>query len=175
MAALGVVVGLFLAFSLSLAWVGGDREKAALEDTIRKGQWAQTAMSEAAQAQGEKINELQGRLEDSLIEKNKLERGAAAPADTDKGASAGNKPSNRFLDPEPSLLDDVESTDPLTAAEQSLRRESSARAEVEKRLVAGERAISYLEIELNELIEGEQGWRAIKASGALCPWDPERR
>ncbi len=174
MAVLGVVVGLFLSFSLAMAWVGGDREKAALEDAIKKGQWTQASLSAQAYAQGERLDELQDRLEDSLIERNKLERGATAAETGNAVYINGPSPSNPFLDPEPSVLDDVESTDQLTAAETSLKRETSARSAAEKRLFYAQRAVSYLETELNGSVDARRDWRDIK-EGESCRWDPERR
>lgn len=254
MGILGVVLGVFLMFSAAVAWIGGDREKASLEDTIKESQQAQAAMSaEADRAkneaykQDERIKELQGRLGESLIENNKLER-APAPEERDKREAAGeNKPANALRDsraedpsadevgsakdqssqqderlkeprgiertligmskPEQALPPEEEdksaepgnktkgglwetltadadgsdedngngAEDPrLKAAEGSLRRESSARAEAEKKLVIEARALSYLETELNEtLMEVRQDWRGMPVAGAaFCPWDP---
>src|SRR5574340_1540427 len=81
MGSLGVVLGVFLMFSLAVSWVAGDKEKARLEDTVKESKTAQTQLAQEiniskiqAAKDADQLRDLEDQLRAEIDEKKRLER-----------------------------------------------------------------------------------------------------
>src|SRR5574340_427689 len=81
MGSLGVVLGVFLMFSLAVSWVAGDKEKARLEDTVKENKTVQTQLTQEislskiqASKDADQLRDLEDKLRSEIDDKKRLER-----------------------------------------------------------------------------------------------------
>ncbi len=193
MGVLGVVIGVFLMFSAAVAWIGGDREKAILEDTIKENRKTQAEMSQEAglamdnaAIKDDHIKELQDRLAEVMTEERNLERDIAM-AERGKGSAADDK-SLRGLwesawagnpgDGRGAGLggEDAAKDSKLAAAEKSPGDERAAARDLYgKKPVVEVRALEPIEARQFETLTGMPVDGRLVSGFALCCWDRERR